>query len=244
LLHTLQTRGPLTAATLAQQSELDPRDTAGLVAELVEHGQIVPLGAQGPTQLLVAYGWWADLVQRATGHLAAYHRTNPLKEGMMREELKSRLKLPPKEFHGFMERAAAAGDLVDEGVTVRLPSHEVRLNDQQQAAVDRLLREFHRDPFGTPSTKDAAGAVGEEVLGVLVNRGELVQASPDVLFLRETVAQAESRVRGFVERNGSITVAEARDLFQSSRKYVLALLEYFDQQGITRREGDVRAMAD
>jgi selenocysteine-specific elongation factor len=162
----------------------------------------------------------------------------------MREELKSRLKLAPKEFSGFMERAAEAGELVDEGITVRLPSHQVRLNDDQQAAVDRLLREVHRDPFGTPSYKDAAAAVDEEVLGVLINRGDLVSVSSDVLFLAETVARAESQVRRFVSDHGSITVAQARDLFQSSRKYVLALLEYFDQRGITRREGDVRVMAD
>ena len=244
LLHTLQSWGPLTTAKLAQQGELNPVETEKLVAELIEQGQIVPLGGQGATQLLVAHSRWADLVQGATSQLAAYHHTNPLKVGMMREELKSRLKLAPKEFHGFVERAAAAGELVDEGVTVRLPSHEVRLSSQQQATVDRLIHAFHRDPFGTPSYKDAAGAVGEEVLGVLINRGELVQASPDVLFLKETVAQAENQVRWSVEQNGSITVAQARDLFQSSRKYVLALLEYFDQQGITRREGDVRTMAD
>jgi selenocysteine-specific elongation factor len=244
LLHTLQTRGPLTTAKLAQQSELSPAETNKLVAELIEQGQIMPLGGQGAGQLLIAGSRWDDLLREATNQVAAYHRNNPLKEGMMREELKSRLKLAPKEFNGFMERAAEAGALVDEGIIVRLPSHEVRLSPQQQSSVDRLLGQFHRDPFSTPSYKDAAEAVGEEVLGVLINRGELVQVSPDVLFLVETVAHAESQVRRFVGQHGSITVAQARDLFQSSRKYVLALLEYFDRRGITRREGDVRVMAD
>jgi selenocysteine-specific elongation factor len=244
LLHTLQTRGPLTTGKLAQQSELTSAETERLVTELIDEGEIIGLGGQGPTQLLVARGRWDELVQGAIRQVGAYHRSNPLKAGMMREELKSRLKLAAKEFNGFMERAAADGELVDEGVTVRLPSHEVRLSSEQQAATDRLLGEFHRDPFGTPSYKDAVSAVGEEVLGVLINRGELVQVGPDVLFLAETVARAESQVRQFVAQHGSITVAQARDEFQSSRKYVLALLEYFDQQGITRREGDVRVMAD
>jgi selenocysteine-specific elongation factor len=244
LLHTLQTRGPLTTTKLAQQSELSPSETDKLVTQLIEQGQIIPLGGQGATQLLIARSRWDELLRQATDQVAAYHRSNPLKEGMMREELKSRLKLTPKEFNGFIERAAEIGELVDEGITVRLPAHQVRLSPQQQASVDRLLSQFRRDPFGTPSYKDAVEAVGEEVLGVLINHGELVQVSPDVLFLIETVAQAESQVRRFVGQHGSITVAQARDLFQSSRKYVLALLEYFDQRGITRREGDVRIMAD
>ncbi len=242
LLNTLETGGPITAAEAAKQSELNPAAVETLAAELIELGQVIPLGS-GPGRLLLARARWTALLETAEKHLTAYHQTNPLKAGMSREELKSRLKQSPKAFSGWMERAVEAGRLADEGVSVRLPSHQVRLSAGQQAAVDSLLRRFRSDPFNTPSVKDCATAVGDDVLNVLVGRGELVQVSADVIFLSDTVRQAEQRVRQFAGQNGSITVAQARDLFQSSRKYILSLLEYFDQQGITRRVGDERVLA-
>ena len=71
-----------------------------------------------------------------------------------------------------------------------------------------------------------------------------VQVSSDVLFLAETVRRAERELRRFVTQHQSITVGQARDLFRSSRKYVLNLLEYLDKQGVTRREGDARVLVD
>ena len=244
LLQALETRGPLTAGDAAKQSGLDPAVVKSLAAEMIESGQVVPLGSQGPAQLLLAHSRWSALLRTATEQLANHHRANPLKPGMMREELKSRLGLNPKEFNGFMLRAAQEGQLLDEGVLIRLPSHEIRFTAEQEAAVQRLLRSFHADPYGTPSTKECASAVGEEVLVVLISRGELVQVSSDVLFLAETVRRAERELRRFVTQHESITVGQARDLFRSSRKYVLNLLEYLDRQGVTRRDGDARVLVD
>jgi len=244
LLQALETRGPLTAGDAAKQSGLDPAEVKSLAAEMIESGQIIPLGNQGPAQLLLAHSRWSTLLRTATEQLANHHRVNPLKPGMMREELKSKLGLNPKEFNGFMLRAAQEGQLLDEGVFVRLPDHEIRFTAEQEAAVQRLLRRFHADPYGTPSTKECASAVGEEVLVVLISRGELVQVSSDVLFRAETIRQAERELRRFITQHKSITVAQARDLFRSSRKYVLNLLEYLDRQGVTRREGDARVLVD
>jgi len=244
LLQALETRGPLTAGDAAKQSGLDPAEVKSLAAEMIESDQIIPLGNQGPAQLLLAHSRWSTLLRTATEQLANHHRVNPLKPGMMREELKSKLGLNPKEFNGFMLRAAQEGQLLDEGVFVRLPDHEIRFTAEQEAAVQRLLRRFHADPYGTPSTKECASAVGEEVLVVLISRGELVQVSSDVLFRAETIRRAERELRRFITQHKSITVAQARDLFRSSRKYVLNLLEYLDRQGVTRREGDARVLVD
>jgi selenocysteine-specific elongation factor len=244
LLQAFETRGPLSAGEAAKQSGLTAKEVKSLLAEMTQSGQVVPLGSEGPAQLLMARSRWTALLATARAQLTDYHQASPLKPGMMREELKSRLGLNPKEFNGFMGRAAQEGQLVDEGVYVRLPGHEIRFTPEQETAITRLLRRFHKDPYNTPSTKECISAVGEDVLLVLIGRDELVQVSPDVLFLAGTIGQAEDRVRRYVAEKGSITVGEARDLFRSSRKYVLSLLEYLDQQGVTRREGDTRVIVD
>jgi selenocysteine-specific elongation factor len=131
---------------------------------------------------------------------------------------------------------------VDEAATVRLPEHQVRFSPQQQQAVDDLLARFRAAPYATPSVKEAAALVGEEVLGVLLARGDLVQVSPEVLFLRETYEEMVERIRTHIQQQGSITLAQVRDLFQTSRKYAQALLEYLDGVGVTRRVGDERVL--
>jgi selenocysteine-specific elongation factor len=118
----------------------------------------------------------------------------------------------------------------------------VRLNPQQQQQVDALLDRFHRQPYTTPSVKESVAAVGEDVLDVLISRGDLVQVSSDVLFLPETYEEMTARVRAYIEREGNITLAQARDMLETSRKYGQALLEHLDGVGVTRRVGDVRVL--
>jgi len=161
---------------------------------------------------------------------------------MGREALRSKLKLEPKVFNAVMARAADEGLVADEGATVRLPSHEVRLNAEQQRQVDALLARFRRQPYTTPSVKESVAAVGEEVLGVLVSRGDLVQVSPEVLFLPQTYEEIVARIRAHIERKGSITLAQTRDILETSRKYAQGVLEHLDEMGVTKRVGDERIM--
>ena len=193
-------------------------------------------------QLLAARSWWSALVDRFSGDLAAYHRQFPLRVGMGREALRSGLKLEAKVFNAVMARAAAEGLVADEGAIVRLPSHTVQFSPEQQQRVDALLARFHREPYSTPSFKESVTAVGEDVLGVLVARGDLVQVSPGVLFLPKIYEEMVTRTRTHIEREGSITLAQARDLFRTSRKYAQALLEHLDEIGVTKREGDERVL--
>ncbi len=81
-----------------------------------------------------------------------------------------------------------------------------------------------------------------EIVSALVSQGTLVRLSEDVLLLHETYDQMVERIQQHIRENSSITVAQVRDLFGTSRKYALALMEYLDQQRITRRVGDERML--
>lgn len=244
LLQTLERRGPLTVRDLLEVSGLGEAAPEAL-AELFSTGDAVVLDAvpePAPARLVVSRSWWSATTARMRDELAAYHARYPLRPGMGREELRSALRLDPRAYNGLLARAAADGLIVDEAATVRLPEHQVRFTPQQQQAVDDLLARFRAAPYATPSVKEAAALVGEEVLGVLLARGDLVQVSPEVLFLRETYEEMVERIRTHIQQQGSITLAQVRDLFQTSRKYAQALLEYLDGVGVTRRVGDERVL--
>jgi selenocysteine-specific elongation factor len=234
---------------LEEQIALTPRESAGLTGlqddavtaaadVLVERGDV----------LLISGGWlmarasWTRLSELIIHETAAYHREYPLRVGMPREALRSRLKVEGKLFGAIIHLAVEDGHVVDEGTMVRLPDHAVVFSTAQQAAIDRLFAQFDANPAAPPSVKEVVALVGEDVLEALVSRGDVVQVSSDVVFTSDTFDTLVGQVEAYIVKHGSITVAQARDLFGTSRKYVLALLEYLDGIGVSRRVGDAREL--
>jgi len=116
----------------------------------------------------------------------------------------------------------------------------VRLAPRQQEAVDGLLAAFARAPYQPPSVKEAVAMAGEDLFRYLVERGDLVIIAPDVVLAAPVYEAMFRAVAQALDGGGSISAAELRDRFGTTRKYAIALLEFLDGQGITRREGDVR----
>jgi selenocysteine-specific elongation factor len=245
LLQTLERRGPMTMPDLLEASHLGD-EAEDAFEESLAAGEVVVLAADGdvrPGRLLAARQWWAATADRIARALSTHHQRYPLRPGMGREALRSQLRLDPRTFNGVAARAAAEELLVDEGATVRLPDHAIRFTPQQQQAVDALLARFRREPTTPPSTKESLEAVGEEILAVLLARGELEQVSPDVLFLSSTYEEMRQAVVDRIRQQGDVALAETRDMLHTSRKYAQALLEHLDEEGVTRRVGDVRVLA-
>ena len=254
LLQALKRESPVTVGTLFEKARLGDGARDAL-HQLLEQDEALLLGSgkrseapAGPgigasTQLIVGREWWRRLVDRAVGQLTNYHESYPLRRGMPREALRSGLRLEPRVFDAAMAQAKAEGALVDDGATVRLPSHRVRFAPEQSQRVDTLLSRFRSQPFAPPSVKESSELVGEDVLRVLLQRGELVQVSADVLFLSEVYEEMVRRVRERIQHQGSITLGEVRDTFGSSRKYAQALLEHLDEAGVTKRVGDRRVLS-
>ena len=157
---------------------------------------------------------------------------------MQREELKSRLKLSPSIFPVFLRRWIAEGVLAEHGAWIGLPGRKVQFNEQQAAAIHNLMAQFAHAPYAPPAVKECQTEIGEEVFKALIDLEELVQVSPEVVFRKEDYLKMVELVRETISKRGQITLAEARDLFQTSRRYIQALLEHLDASGITFRQGD------
>lgn len=253
LLQSLKREEPLPVRELFETGRIDDAASEAL-AQLLREGRALILRGEAPLvpedvgqlassgELVVSQDWWSDLTDRAVTALSSYHETLPLRKGMPREALRNSLRLSPREFDAAMARAEVEGVVVDEGATVRLPSHAVELNPQQKQRVQALLSQFRRDPYVTPSVKECVEVVGEDVFRVLTSRRDLVQVSSDVVFLSETYEEMVRRIRAWIQREGSVTLGEVRDMFDSSRKYAQALLEHLDDIGVTKRLGDRRVL--
>jgi selenocysteine-specific elongation factor len=148
----------------------------------------------------------------------------------------------PRLFNTVLHKLVADGVLVEAGPLVRHPDHAIRFNPQQQKEVDTLLARFAAAPYAPPSVKDCQAEVGEEVYAALVDLGCLVAVSPEVVFRQQDYERMVADVRHLIEKQGVITAAEVRDHFNTSRRYVLALLEHLDAIGVTVREEDTRRL--
>ncbi len=253
LLQTVKREGPIPVPDLFEAARLG-EDAPEAFVHLLREGQAVLLGGEedqaalsreqvtSKRQLVVSGEWWSRLVARVEDELSDFHQSFPLRQGMPREALRSSLRMTPRVFDALMAQADVEEVVVDEGAVVRLPSHTVQLTAEQRQRVEELLNRFREEPYAPPSVKESVELVGEPVLNVLLKRQELVQVSPDVLFLPETYKEMVRRIEDRIEAQGSITLAEVRDMFGSSRKYVQALLEHLDEVGVTKRVGDKRVL--
>ena len=192
-----------------------------------------------PGTALYSAAAWGRVADRAAQTLREHHRDHPLRRGLPREELRNRLGLPAAAFAPVLAELAAQGVLVEEGALVRAPDHEVRLAPEQERAATAYLRALEAQPYSPPTD----GRPDAELLSVLASQGRVVRVSADIVFasgMRTRRWSSESSSDW--TSHGRITVADVRDMFGASRKYALPLLEYLDQQRITRRVGDERVL--
>ncbi len=227
-------------------SRLEKEQAEPAIVELLESRQWVQLesgAARADSDLLVApAGSWDALTAKALQELEAFHKVYPLRSGMPREALKSRLKLVPRIFSAAVRQWVDQNLLVEQGPVLARTGFTIQFTQQQKEKVAALMRRFESSPAAPPALKDCQLEVGEEVLNVLMERGDLVQVGEDVLFRKSDYDRMVQAVLDHLKAHGTLTVAEFRDLFQTSRKYALALLEHLDTKRITVRDGDYRKL--
>jgi selenocysteine-specific elongation factor len=255
LLSELDRRGPLPARTVIAECGLPAETASTALTTLLENEDAFVLsevdgGSAGraslsTSKLLIASrAGWAALLGQIKTTLADYHRRFPLRLGMSRGELKSRLKLETRLFNEAIQRGQQEGALAATATTVRLSDHRVEFTPAQQAAVDRLLADFHHAPYNTPLPKDVAATLGEDVMLALIEGGQLTRLSNEVILLAETYNEFVEWLKAYLRQNQTVNVAQVRDAFNTSRKYALALLEYTDEQRLTKRVGDERVLRE
>ncbi len=231
---------------IVSRSRLEVADAESALRELLESGQLVLLEAGEPKidndLLTIALPHWNTLHHKTLQIVETYHKSFPLRRGIPREELKSKLKLTPRVFNATVSSLVTHHSLLESGTSLALPNHEIKLDSSQQAKVQALMRKFEQNPLGPPSMKESQAEVGDEVLNTLLESGELIAVSQDVIFRKKDYDAMITKVRMAIQQKGQITLAEVRDLLDTTRKYVQALLEHLDAIGMTIRDGDFRKL--
>jgi len=239
LVSALEAGEPANVATLARRTNASVADTTELARQAIAEGAAVVLGQEvTDASLLYTAKGWAGQSGRAQQTLAAFHAQYPLRQGISRQELRSRLGLTGATAQVVLTHLAASGTIVDDDAgTVRLLDHEVAVSAEQQAAMNTYVAQLTKDPF--PVT---APSIAADLLVLLAEQGRVVRATDGVVLEAASYREIEGRIVDHMRAAGKATLADVRDLLGTSRKYAQALLEHLDEEKITRRVGDERVL--
>jgi len=180
--------------------------------------------------------------------IRAYERSNPLRIGISREELKTRLGISwtHRRWQTILEQGSVRG-------FYRISGSKVQTNEGAEIPIDILkcleaLRAKWQIAGLTPpdltSTAETCGILKSEVpeyAQYMCETGEWVHIE-QFYFRQKDLEQAKERLIEFLKEHGETGVSEVREMWGTSRKYTVPVLEFFDNQKITKRNGDKRKL--
>ncbi len=217
-----------------------------------ELGTLVSEGRVRTVSAKVAVGaqYLGLLLEKLRSLLSAYHKDNPLQAGMRRDELRGKL-LPGLE-NSLADKVLALfeedGEIVLKEQKVALAGFKIEYSEKEAQLAAEIERMFLAGGFSPPSLEEVLAhypkdkPTAKRVFDALLESGTLTLASAQIFFHTSLVQKAQEETRVFIKENGSVTLAQFRDLVGTSRKFALPLLEYFDRERFTRMQGDARVL--
>ena len=232
-----------TLSFLKVHTNIDSDMFDSIIQILLDEEEIFPIN----NNIVIHKSFLKAMEVRAEKMLAKYHEENPLRSGMKRDEFRGKL---------FTNREIAIADKVTEYMVkdgllslpqgaVALSSFGVKFNAQQEKLMADLEKVFLDGAYAVPSLDDVAAQFAKEknfkqVLESMITDGKLIKLTDQIIYHIDIYNKALELAMDYVEKNGQITLGETRDLLGSSRKYTLALLEYWDRKNITKKIGETR----
>jgi selenocysteine-specific elongation factor len=188
--------------------------------------------------------------EETSEYLSGFHKANPLKTGMSKEELKSKFPavLSPKLFNLMLSQMIKDNTVVSEDNSVRLASHKVSLGGDQADIRDKVLSAYRDNGLTPPYLKelkqtfDIEESLAKDVVALLMDQGLIVKAKEDLYFYADAVKNLQQKLVEYLKSHGEISTPQFKEMTGVSRKYLIPLIEYFDAQNVTIRIGDIRKL--
>jgi selenocysteine-specific elongation factor len=228
----------------------DPAELQSQLAALASRGEILKFDPENERYILTAVA--QNLEDRINERLKTHHRQHPLKPGLSKEELRTQLPrgVEARLFNFLLARLSGQGKIVVERDQVRLSSHKVKLAGEQEELTRRLEALYLKGGLTPPTLKELEAALKapfsqiQPLLAVLVNQGKLVKVKEDLYFHAEAMARLKADLVSFLRENKEISVLQFKDLTNTTRKFSIPLLEYFDTKRVTVRVGEARRLRE
>jgi selenocysteine-specific elongation factor len=234
-----------TEAEVSVRTKLPPGPLTPILAELMGENRIVELGRK----LYIHADTLADVQQRLLNAVGDFHRSSPAIPGIAAAQLYEKSGLRKDIFDGAFKLLISEGKLVERKHRLALPEHQEMFSDTEQKllqAVETLFRSRLFDPPSRAEIVEHTRADAEQVdriLRIMLEQERLIRVESDLLFHAEAVERARGILVSFIEKQGSLESVKFKYLLDTSRKFAIPLLDYFDRIRVTRSVGRTRYLA-
>ena len=235
------------AAKLAAKLRMEEAEVTDAVRELCARGRAVePLEGRYASAAVMDRTW--DTCKEI---LAGYHKQNPLHAGMKEAEVRQKCfrNLDQATADALLRALRQEGKLRRISERYALSDFEIKFTKRQNNIKQKLLQTYQKADLESPATDDVLASFpqnektdAKQVMESLVTGGDLVMLTPQICWYKDTYARVCDVVKAHFADHETITLGELRDLINSSRKYTLAVLEYYDKNRITKKDGDLRRL--
>ncbi len=229
-------------------SGLDKNSIAPILKDLVSKQNISPI--EGDANRFIDTRALKDLAGKAEQILDVFHQKNPLLPGMPAEQLRQELthKLEVRLFKSLLDHLSRQGVAVQQEEVVRLSRHKVQLSNTDSELEAKLKSIFIESKLAPPFVSEIAEQLQRrpnqvlDMLKHLSRSGFLVHISGQMFVSAEELTGLRANLIAFLEEHQEINIQDFKTLVNGSRKHVIPLAEYFDQEKTTLRVGQKRVL--
>jgi len=234
---------PKTRQELSKRLNLDFTEFTEELDSLISQKRVAILGQKtGKTEDLqiISNGMLQELSNTIEKALQGLHNESPLRKGFTELEILRRMKKPGFVLKPILDWMVAQGKIKHDGQDYWLPEIAIKLSSAQEKNKRTLWEAIDQNPFSPPTVLECARPLGKDLLQSLIEQGELVRVSEEIVFRKDEFERMLDYVKKQLDAGNPVTVSGLRDRFGNSRKYALPFLEYLDRIKVTRRMGDER----
>ncbi len=227
---------------LSIRTKILPELLKAIIAELVQQDKVLYLDSK-----LYIHTDTADNVQKQLLNIVRdFHHNKPESPGLTVEQFYESSQLKKDVFDGLVSLLISQGKLVERKHRLALPEHQETFSDDEQKLLQSIESLFKERPFNPPKIEEvteqtaAAPENVQKILQILIEQERLIRVENDLLLHSEAVKQARQILISFINKEGKLESVKFKYLLDTTRKYAIPLLDYFDRIGLTRREGYTR----
>jgi selenocysteine-specific elongation factor len=227
---------------LSYRAKIPPEPMKEILTELLAEDKVIRLSSK----LLIHRDTNRDVQQKLLDIISDFHRSKPESPGLSTEQLYEASKLNKNVLDGLVELLVSQGRLAVRKNRLALPDHRETFSDDEQELLHTIESLFKMRLFNPPKFDEVIQYAStdpnrvQKTLRILIEQELLIRVDKDMLFHREAVEEARQRLVSYIKEHGGLESVKFKYLLDTTRKFAIPLLDYFDRIGVTRRVGYTR----
>lgn len=225
---------------LLRKSRFSAEAIGEMVTSLTESGKLAESG-----NWVFDRDWWKKVSERAGEMVQKVHTENPELPGLPIRDLRSAVEadLPQKRLFEVILDGLLSGEFAKAGPNIRHRDHLPKLPPDLKQAGEKVRKVLIEDVLQPPNKAEIATSPAEEkALKFLIEVGEAISLDPKTVISAQGYEEIKGAVIDYLRSHGKGTASDLRKVVGTTRRILMPILERFDAEGLTMRQGDFRTL--